>query len=135
MSGQMHQVAAIQVGNDVHARRQEVLVEELDLLVQGGQNVVPVGAFAQQHDTGDHVRIVHYFGQVRVICFAHLAQADLGSLLDGGDIAHADRNPILRLQHDCGDVFRGCDQSHGPDVDGLFSALDEAAARIDVVIR
>src|ERR1017187_5336944 len=67
MSGQMHQVAAIQVGNDLDARRQEMVVEEIDFLVQGGQHVIPVGAFTQQHHTGDHIRIVHHLGGVRVV--------------------------------------------------------------------
>src|SRR5580700_11416996 len=55
MSSQMHQVAAIQVRDNLHTRRQEVIVEELDLLMQGRQHIIPVGALAQQHDAGDHI--------------------------------------------------------------------------------
>ena len=134
MGGQMHQIAAIQVGNNLHAGRQKMMVEELDLLVQGGQHVIRVGAFTQQHNAGDHIRIVHHLGEVRVVRLAHLTQADLGSLADQADIAHAHRDPVLRLQHDGRDVIGGFDQAHGSDVDGLLAALDEASAGVDVVV-
>ena len=109
MSGEMHEVAAIQVGNDLDTGRQEMIVEELDFFVQGGQYVIPVGAFAQQHNTGDHIRIVDDLGGVRVVRFAHLAEADLGSLADRADIADAHRNAVLRFQDNGRDVVGGLD--------------------------
>ncbi len=134
MRGQLHQFAAIEVRNDLHARRQEMLVEEVDLLVQGGQHVVGVGAFAQQHGAGHDVGIVHDLSGLAMNGFAKLAQPDPRSLPHNADIAHAHRNPVLRFEHDGADVSRGFDQSHRPDVDGLRSALDEAAAGVDVVV-
>ena len=36
--------------------------------------------------------------------FAHLAQADFGTLLNGRDIAHPHGDPVLRFEHDRSDI-------------------------------
>ena len=92
----MHQVASVQMRNYFHAWRQEMIVEEIHLLVQSFKHIIGIRAFAQQHESGHHVGIVHDpFGPV-MNCFADLAQSDFGSLLNHSDFAHSQR-PCPRL--------------------------------------
>ena len=90
--------------NDLHARRQETLIELLDLLVQRRPARVRIRTLAQQHDPGDHVVVVDHLALLAVDCLTQLAQPDLRPLLDTRDVAHAHGSSVLRLQHRVADV-------------------------------
>ena len=54
----MNQSAAVDEGNDLHSRGQDVIVHFLDFFVESFQSGIGGGAFAQQHDAGDDVVVV-----------------------------------------------------------------------------
>ena len=85
--GVVHQVAAVEKRNDLHARRQDVLVQLLHLLVDGLQRRVGIGALAQQHDAFDHVVVVDDLAVRAMNRLADLAQPDLRALRHRGDVA------------------------------------------------
>ena len=55
---EVHQIAAIEKGNDLHARRQKMIVQIVDFFMQRRQHGVAVRAFAQQHNAFDGVGII-----------------------------------------------------------------------------
>src|SRR5438067_13635692 len=59
VSGQMYQVAAVEVRHDLHAGRKEMAVEEVDLLMQSREYMIRIRPFAQQYDAGYDIGIVH----------------------------------------------------------------------------
>src|SRR5262249_15355123 len=104
--GQVDQIATVQVRNDLYAGRKEVFIQEVDFFVQRLQNGIRVGAFAEEHDAGNDVVIVHNLTLFVMDRFAHLPQANLGAGRDQRDIADANRSSVLRLEHRHSDVGR-----------------------------
>ncbi len=94
--GVMHQVAAVEERNDLHAGRQDVIVQFFDLVVNAGQRGVGIGAFAQQHDAFHHIVVVNNLAIGAVNGFADLAQADFGALHHRRDIPDRQRRAVLR---------------------------------------
>jgi hypothetical protein len=54
----MHQIAAIDERHDLHARRQDGVVQFLHFLVNSLQRRIGVGAFAQQRNPRNHVVVI-----------------------------------------------------------------------------
>ena len=92
--GVVQQDAAIEERHDLHARRQDLLVQLFHLLVNGHQRLVRVRAFAQQDDAFDHIRVVQNFAVAPPVRLADLTQPDLRPLRDRGDILHAHRRSV-----------------------------------------
>src|SRR5690242_2025665 len=104
MGREMHQVAAIEKRNNLHAWRKKVRVEIGDLLVKRGEHRVAVGAFSKEYDSLHGVRIVHYDAVLAVYRFGDLPQPNSGALRDEADIAHEDRGPVLILENRLADI-------------------------------
>ena len=132
---EVHQIAAIEEWNDLHARGQDALVQLLDLGVEGFQRRVGLGSFLQQHNAFHHVVVVDDSAVRAVDRFTVPAQPDLGALLNHGDILYLQRRPALRRENRLFDIVNAGHQAYRPNVDLLQSSLDETAARIDVVGR
>ena len=98
------------------------------------QRRVRVGAFAQQHDAGDHVVVVDDLAVLAADRAGELAQPDLRPLRHHGDILHAQRRAVLGREHRVLDVVHVADQAHFAHVDLLQAGFDEAAAGVDVVV-
>ena len=105
---------------------------------------VGVLAFLQQDDAFDDVAVVDEFavsmlpGLIRSRCawlagLADLAEADLGPLDDGGDVADAEGGAVRGLEDGLRDVVDVAEEADLADVDLLLALLDEAAAGVDVV--
>src|SRR5579872_617998 len=58
MRGVMHQVTAVEKGDDLHAGGQNVVVQFLHFFVDALQGGIGRRAFAQEHDSGDNVIVV-----------------------------------------------------------------------------
>ncbi len=104
VGGVVHQVAAIEKRHDLHARRQDVVVQLLDfswIAFSVGSASAPL---RKQHDAFHHVVVVDDLAVRAPDGFADLAQPDLGALLDRGDIADAQRRSVLRLEDNLADV-------------------------------
>ena len=86
----VHQIAAIDERNHLHARGQNGVVQFLHLLVNSLQRRVGVGAFAQQRDAGNHIVVIDELSVFVPDRPGELAQPDLRTLRDDGDILHAD---------------------------------------------
>ena len=84
--GEMKQIAAIEKWDDFHARRQDVVVELFDFLVNGRRAFVGIRALAQQHDAFHDVVVIDDFPVGGMNRFADLPEADFGALRDGGDV-------------------------------------------------
>ena len=97
VGGEVHQVAAVKVRDDLDARRQHVAVDEIHLFVQGRQGLFGIGAFAQQHDALHHVIVVVNLAVLAMQRLAEFPQADFGPLRHHGNVAHADGRAVLRL--------------------------------------
>src|ERR1700749_735941 len=82
----MQQVAAIQEGDDLHSRRQDLSIELGHLLVDTSQSRIGIVALLEQDDTFDHVVVVDDLVVLQPNGLAYLAQADLWPLLDGGNV-------------------------------------------------
>src|SRR5271157_166898 len=65
---------------------------------------------------------------------AELAEADLGTLGNDGDVLYANGCAVLRCDDRVLDVLYVTHQSDGAHVDLLHPCLDKAAARVDVVV-
>ena len=78
--GVVHQIAAIEKRNDLHARRQDVLVEPLDLGVNAVQRRRRIRALAQEHDAFDHIVVIDHHAVGAVDGLADLPQTNLRPL-------------------------------------------------------
>ena len=76
MGGVVQQIAAVEVRNDLHAGRQDVLVQLLHLVVDGLQRRVRIRALAQQHDAFHHVVVVDDLAVLPMNRLPDLAQPD-----------------------------------------------------------
>src|SRR5262249_57021464 len=109
-------------------------VQLLHLRVQGAQRIVRGCTFAQQHDTLDHVLVVHDRAVLAADRAADLAETDLRPLGHHRDITHADGRAALALQNGGADVV---DAPHDPDaahLKALLAAIAEAAASAGIVL-
>ncbi len=127
------QVRPVEHVDDLHAGRQDLLVELLDLVVQAHQRRRGVGALAQVDDGVDDVGVVDDLSVGTMDGLADLAQADLLSLRDLRDVLDPQRRPGLRLEEGVLDVLDRRHEADRPNVHLLQALFDEAAARVDVV--
>ncbi len=65
---------------------------------------------------------------------ADLAEANLGSLRDGGDVLDLDGRAVLGLDDGVFDVLHAGEEAQRLHVDLLRALLDEAAAAVGVVV-
>ncbi len=135
VGGEVHQAAAVEERNHLDAGRQNVMVQLIDLGVNRVENGVGVGALAQQNDALDHVAVVDHLAVGAMDRFADLAQADFRPLRNRAEILHPDGRAVHRLDHGIGDVVNTAYESDRAHVDLLQAGFDEAAARVDVVVR
>ena len=131
----MNQNAAIKERYYLYTGRKKVFIQFLHLFVDAVQRRVRIRAFAQQHDAFDHVVVVDDSAVLVVNRFAIPAQADLRTLRDGGDVLDPQRRSVLSLDRRFFDVAHGLYQTDGAHVHLLKALLDEASARVHVVIR
>ena len=66
MRCEVHQLAAIEKRNDLHSRRQNVVIKFFDLLVDTLECRLRGRSFAQQHDARDDIVIVDNLAVVAV---------------------------------------------------------------------
>ena len=109
------------------------LIQLVYFLVNALQDRIGVIAFLQQHDAFHRVGIVDDGAVGAVRGAADLAEANLGSLHDGGDVLDADRRAVLRLDHGVLDVLHGAVEAERLHVDLLRALFDKAAAAVGVV--
>ena len=95
VQSEMKQIAAIQHGNDLHARGQEAVVEFVYFLVNGVERGLLLCAFAHQHGALNNIGLVDDAPILHVIGSRHVAQTDFGALGNFGDIFHAQGGPGL----------------------------------------
>src|SRR4030081_3256626 len=95
MRRKVDQIAAIDEGNYFYTRRQNAVVQLLNLRVDSSEGVVRIGAFAQEHDSGNHIVVIDNFAIVVANCPRKLAKPDLRALPDYGDIPYMQRCAIL----------------------------------------
>ena len=109
-------------------------VQLLNLVVDGFQSGIGIGALAQQDDAFHHVGVIEHRAVGAVDRLADLSQADLRPLRHAADVFDADRCAVLRFDYGLGDIVDRPHQADGADVDLLQSRLHKAAAGVDVVI-
>ena len=121
-------------GNDLHAFRQQDIVQFVDLPVQRLQRRIRFRSFAQKHDAFHHVVIVKDSSILMADGFAELSQPDLGSLDDHTQITHSNRRAIHGFDHGGANIVRASHHSDGPYVECLLSPLYETPACIEIVV-
>ena len=107
VGGVMHQVVAIEIRDDLHSGRQDVIVELVDHGVKAFQHGRRVRAFAEKHDAFDDVVIVLNYAVGAMERSSDLAQANLRPLRDHGNVFDPQRRAVLRFDHRLFDVA-GC---------------------------
>src|SRR6185312_4873514 len=130
----MNQVAAVQVGNHLHPRRQDALVQFLDLRVDAVQGAIRLGALAQKDDSFHFVRLVEDLAWAGVRPFTDLPEPDSRTLGNIREVPDADGRAIHRFQDRLPDVGNA---AHQPDFTHIYllgAHFDEAAAGVDVVV-
>ena len=96
MGGEVHQIAAIDERDHLHARGQNRVVQLLHFFVNSLQRRVGVGAFAQERDAGHHIVVIDDLSVFVPDRPGELAQPDFRALRDHGDVLHAQRSAVLR---------------------------------------
>ena len=114
---------------------QNDVVEFVHLGVNSLEHVVRIGAFAHQHDSGNHVFVVDDLSVLAANGASELTQPYLGTLRHGGNVADVQRRSILRLDHGVGDVAHVGHHAHFAHIHLLQPGLDEAAAGVGVIVR
>ena len=138
VGGVVHEFAAVEMGDELHALRQQSgfaigAVQLVDLLMKRFEGGFGDGALAEQDDAFDHVVIVEDGAVFFADGLAQLAEANFGRLHDIAEIADADGSSVLHFDDGGGDVVGGLHEADSADVQGLLAALDESAAGVDVV--
>ncbi len=145
--GEMEEIAAIEERDDLHAGRENVIVEFLHLGVDSLEGGVGVLALLEEDDAFDDVVVVdelavlavnllrtHVAGAVfRLAGLADLAEADLWTLNDAGDVGDADGRAVGGFEDSLLDVVDVGEEANFLHVDLLIALLDEAAAGVDVI--
>src|ERR1700686_2166655 len=130
----VHEVTAVEMGNNFYALGQEPIIQFVDLDVERVEGGVGFGSFAKQDDAFDHVLVVDDSAIFAADCFSELPQTNLGRLHDDGDVPDADGRSIHALDDGGGDVVGRLHQADGAHVELLLAAFDESAARVSVVV-
>src|SRR5271166_3169944 len=73
----MKEIAAVQHGNDLYARRQDAVVEFVHLFVNGLKRGLLFCTFPHQHCALDYIRLVDDAPVLHVVGSRHVAQPDL----------------------------------------------------------
>ncbi len=131
--GVVDQVAPVQKGHDLDPRRQNVIVNLPDFLVNRSQCRFGVRSLAQEQAALHHVVMIGDLAALARNRLAHPSQTNLRALLHRRDIADPHRRSILRLDHCPADVIYIPHLTDHPHVDLLQADLDEAAAGVGVV--
>ena len=131
----MQQFASIDEWNDLYARRQNVIIQFPHFFVEAFQGLLRIGTLAQESNARDDVVVVNNPSIFAVNRPGELAQANLWSLRDEGDVPHANRRAAFGQDNRALDVLHSSDEAHLAHVDLLQTGLDEAAAGIHVVVR
>src|SRR5215831_16622702 len=87
VGGVAKKVAAVQERHDFYARRQDVVVELIDPLVNGVESGLGIRAFAQKYDAGTHVVVIDDDAVFAMDGTAKLAKTNLRPLGDYPDIS------------------------------------------------
>ena len=73
----MDQIVAIEIGDDLHSRRQNVIIEPGDHRVQTFQHRGRVCTFAEKDNSFDDVVVVIYYPVGAMSSFSNLSQTNL----------------------------------------------------------
>src|SRR3984957_10023294 len=134
VQGEMQEIAAIQHGNDRHARGQDAVVEFVHLLVNRIERRLFFGAFAHQHRTLNDIRLVDDAAILHVVRSGHVAQSNLGALGDFRNVFHSKSGSGLSLQDGLLNIVHIAEEPQGTNIHLLHPDLNEAASGIDVVV-
>src|SRR5262249_23398037 len=119
VSCQVYEVAPVKMRHDFHAGRQEVIVQLVDLRVNGFERRISVGALPQEHDPSHDVVVVEDVSVGAVDRLTELAESNLCTLFDGCNIAHTERGAVFGGEDGSPDVVDRCHLTHGADIDQL----------------
>ncbi len=104
MRREVDQVAAVEEGNDLHSRREEMVVEVIHFLVERGQHRVPVCPFAQQNDSLHRIGLIDNRAILPVSRLSDLSQPDLWPLRYERDLTDVDGRTVLRFENRLPDI-------------------------------
>ncbi len=102
--------------------------------MEAAQGFVGVGAFSKERDARYDIGVVDELSVLAADGAGELAEADLGTLGDDGDVAHVEWSAVFREDHGVFDVVGVTNEADFADVDLLHAGLDKAAAGVGVVI-
>src|SRR5260370_12788787 len=97
VGSKMNKVAAVKEWRDLHTGRKDAVIQLFDLFMNGLKGFICVCAFAQQHDSFDHVPIVKHAAVGPMNRFADLPEANLWTLRDRRDVSHTESGSVLCL--------------------------------------
>ena len=133
--GVVHQIAAVEKRDDLHARRQNAARSAPSLSRESPSASNPTSAplrSSTMPSTTSSLSII--LPSSRWIALPNLAQPDLRTLRHRRDVVDAQRRAILGLDNGVLDVVDVRHQTDCPHVDLLQPFLDKAAAGVGVVV-
>src|SRR3974390_1161948 len=134
VGGVVKEVVAVEKRNHFNAGRQDVVVELVDLDVNGVKGGLGISAFAQEDDARTDVVVIDDHTVFAMNGAAKLAKADLGALSDHRDVLNPQGGARLGNQGGVLDVGDISDQADGTNVDLLQARFDETAPGVGVVV-
>ena len=133
VGGEVQQVASVDEGDNLHALRQNLVVQFLYFLMDAFQHGLCIVALLQHGDARNYIVVIDDSSVLAVIRLAKLAKPDLRSLRNDGYVFDPERRAGLGGNDGVLDVLDVLDQADFANVDLLQSGLDEAAACIGIV--
>src|SRR5271169_3074840 len=128
MRCEVHQVTAVNERDHLYARRQDAIIQLLDLRMDSHERLVCIGTLAQEHDSRNHIIVIDNPAIFVMNGTGKLAEADLRALRDDSNIFYPERRAALCRNDSVFDIPHVFDEAHLPNIDLLKSRLDETAA-------
>src|SRR5438132_2832403 len=100
----MHKIAAVQKRDDLESRRQDIVIQLFDLLVNRRERFVGIRAFAQEDDAFHDVLIIQNHAVGPVNGSANLSKPYFWRLYDAADVSNANGCAVLRFDYRLRDV-------------------------------
>src|SRR5580698_5971828 len=129
------QVAAIEKRNNPHSLGQNPFIQLTHLGLNATEHRVRVIAFLQQQNAFNDVWVVNQLPVHTANGPAILPEPDFRTLLDYGNIFHAQRRSSLSLDHGIFNVLYSRNESDGLHIDLLRAGDDKTTSSIRVVVR
>src|SRR5882762_6836299 len=101
----MDKIAPVKKWDNLHAGREDMVIEFFNLCMERGERLVRISALPQQDNPFHHIVVVEYGAVGTMNGFSIPPQPNLWALCDAGDVADTQRSAALRRDYRLSDVL------------------------------